>query len=221
MNNKFKIISVITCLSVILIQPINQKVEALVHLDHTSFMRVEISLFSEVESEAVEIIDKAEAEPEFREQNKGQVIAAQALTWKGVDFKRGVTARCADFVRHVLALEGITLPVPSDSLGPLMADSFFVPEAGTIIKDYNYLRPGDIVMFSETYDGGGRILPGAKGNRRITHVGIVVSDCSTGECMMIDRSTRSRPVNYRSIHTEFTRGYGSHFHSALRPHAYN
>lgn len=211
---------------VIGLQPINRTVEALVHFGYTEVAGIELR-YEKALAEAEEVIAKAEAEPEYREQNKGAIVAAQAMTWRGVDYKPGTPAMCASFVRTVLAREGITeADVPVDkggdnprrpgSLGPLMADSFSNPEAGTIILDPNYLRPGDIVMFHETYNGGGRFLPGAKGTRRITHTGIYV-----GNGMMIDRSTRSRPVNYRSIHTEFRRGNGSHFHSALRPHAYS
>jgi hypothetical protein len=194
--------------------PVTNFVEAAIHHGYTEAGNFHITLYKEQLEEAEKSLEKAEASPEYREKNKAELVAAQALTWKGVDFKKGVSARCADFVRHVLALEGIDIPVAKGSLGPLMADSFYNPDAGIIIKDPNYLRPGDIVMFHETYNGGGRILPGAKGNRRITHVGIYV-----GDGMMIDRSTRSRPVNYRSIHHNFGHG-GSHFHSALRPNAY-
>jgi hypothetical protein len=207
-------------LSTITIQPVNQFAEAIVHFRHAKVAGIELS-FAQAEAQAAEVIEKAEAEPEYRTAYKGDVVAAQALTWQGTHFKEGVSARCADFVRHVLQLEGVTLATPRGSAGPLMADSFYNADEGTIILDPKYLRPGDIVMHSETYNGGGRVLPGARGNRKITHVGIVVSDCSTGSCMMVDRSTRSRPVNYRSIHTEFRKGYGSHFHSGLRPHAYS
>jgi hypothetical protein len=224
---KLEVLSAVTCLGVLCVQPANQPVEALFHFGYTEVFGLEVSVpgFEEELEKAEQVIVKAETDPEFRQTNKGDIIAAQAMTWKGVNFKSGISARCADFVREVLAREGLTdadVPVAKGSLGRLMADSFYNEEAGTIIKDPKYLRAGDIVMMHETYNGGGRILPGAKGNRRITHVGIVVtSDCSVGECMMIDRSTMSRPVNYRSIHTEFRRGYGSHFHSALRPYAYS
>jgi hypothetical protein len=230
--NNYKFLC-LTCLSlsVVAIQPINQVAEALVHFRYAEVAGLEIS-FAQAKAEAEEVIEKAEASPEYREKNKGEIVAAQALTWKGVDFKPGEGERCADFVRHVLAQQNILeSDVPSDkgigepsrppSLGPLMADSFYNSEAGIIIKDPSYIRPGDIVMFHETYNGGGRRLPGAEGNKKITHVAIAVSDCSTGECMMIDRPTKSRPVQYRSVHTQFRSGEGSHFHSALRPHVYS
>lgn len=224
--NKVKWIVGVPSAAVIFVYPANHATEALYWHGYTKVAGIELR-YEKAVAEAEEVIAKAEAEPEYREKNKGEVVAAQAMTWKGTDFKKGVSARCADFVRHVLLLEGITQDdVPVDkggdnprrpgSLGPLMADSFYNPDAGTIILDPNYLLPGDIVMFHETYNGGGRVLPGAAGNRKITHVGIYV-----GDGMMIDRSTSSRPVNYRSINTQFRRGYSTHFHSALRPYAYN
>jgi hypothetical protein len=142
------------------------------------------------------------------DQGSGEFVASQAKTWKGVDYKSGQTARCADFVRRVLSETGHNVPVARGSVGPLMADSFYDPALGDIILDKAHLQPGDVVMFQNTYDGPGRILPGANGQGRITHVGIYV-----GDGKMIDRPTASKPVQYRSIDT-FA------FHSALRPNEY-
>ncbi|PSN13963.1 hypothetical protein C7293_13805 [filamentous cyanobacterium CCT1] len=137
-------------------------------------------------------------------------VAAQALTWKGVNFKAGQTARCADWVRRVLAEAGVNVGVAKGSAGPLMADSFHGAELGELILDVGQLRPGDIVMFADTYRGPGRSPIAGRG--RITHVGIVTSCDATG-CMMMDRPTAARPVQHRRVST-------FKFHSALRPAEY-
>gem|GEM_PF-4051460 len=87
-----------------------------------------------------------------------------------------------------------------------MADSFHGADLGKIILDAGQMKPGDIVMFADTYDGPGRAPIAGRG--RITHVGIYVGG---GE--IIDRSTMSAPVRQRSVST-------FKFHSALRPSAY-
>lgn len=137
-------------------------------------------------------------------------VAAQALTWKGVNFKPGQTARCADWVRRVLAEAGVNVGVAKGSAGPLMADSFHGADLGELILDAGQLRPGDIVMFADTYRGPGRAPIAGRG--RITHVGIVTS-CDGNGCMMTDRPTAARPVQYRPVST-------FKFHSALRPAEY-
>ena len=137
-------------------------------------------------------------------------VAAQALTWKGVNFKPGQTARCADWVRRVLSEAGVNVGVAKGSAGPLMADSFHGAELGELILDSGQLRPGDIVMLADTYNGPGRSP--IRGRGRITHVGIVTS-CDGGGCMMADRPTSSRPVQHRPVST-------FKFHSALRPAEY-
>lgn len=134
----------------------------------------------------------------------GGRVAAQAMTWGGAYYKKGVQAMCASWVRHVLELEGVTIPTAKGSAGPLMADSFHAPEQGKIILNTAELLPGDIVMFSNTYNGGGRVLNGGK----ITHVGIYV-----GNGMMVDRPTSRGTVKYRPIST-------FKFNSALRPNIY-
>ncbi len=137
--------------------------------------------------------------------NPAKVIAA-AKAWVGKDFKPGVTARCADWVREVLKEAGVEVGVARGSAGPLMADSFHGAELGELILDPGQLQPGDIVMFADTYNGPGRSpIPG---RGQITHVGIYVGG---GE--IIDRSTMSAPVRQRAL-TTFK------FHSALRPSAY-
>lgn len=140
----------------------------------------------------------------------GAQVAAQALTWKGVTFKPGQTERCADWVRRVLSEAGVNVGTARGSAGPLMADSFHGKDLGEIILDAGQLQPGDVVMFANTYNGGGRSpIPG---RGRITHVGIVTS-CDGGGCMMMDRPTAARPVQHRPVST-------FKFHSALRPAEY-
>lgn len=136
--------------------------------------------------------------------NNGIAVVDAATAWTGKSYKPGVAAMCASFVRTVLTESGVDIPVPAGSWGPLMADSFYAPESGQIIHDKAQLMPGDIVMFANTYNGPGRVING----RKITHVGIYL-----GEGMMVDRPTRSRPVQHRSINT-------FEFHSALRPSGY-
>ena len=133
-------------------------------------------------------------------------VAAKALTWKGVNYKPGQTERCADWVRRVLAEAGVNVGVARGSAGPLMADSFHGKDLGEIILDAGQIQAGDIVMFADTYNGGGRSP--IRGRGRITHVGIYV-----GNGMMLDRPTAARPVQYRPV-SSFK------FHSALRPAEY-
>lgn len=137
--------------------------------------------------------------------NPARVIAA-AEKWVGRDYKPGVSAMCASFIRSVLKDAGVDVGVASGSAGPLMADSFHGKELGRIILDPADLQPGDIVMFANTYDGPGRSpIPG---RGRITHVEFYVGN---GE--IIGRSTMSAPVRRRPLTT-------FQFHSALRPAAY-
>jgi hypothetical protein len=136
----------------------------------------------------------------------GQYVAKQALTWVGVDFKPTQTKRCADWVRTVLDQIKVPVGVSKKAYGPLMADSFFDPDLGQIILDKSQLQEGDLIMYENTYDGGGSSPIPGKG--KITHVGIYV-----GNGMMVDRPTAARPVQHRPIDT-----YS--FHSALRPNSY-
>ena len=100
----------------------------------------------------------------------GAKVAQTALAWAGKDYKPGVQAMCASWVRTVLKEAGVDLGVAAGSAGPLMADSFHGAELGTILHEAGALQPGDIVMFADTYNGPGRVpIPG---RGRITHVGI-------------------------------------------------
>ncbi|MEO1145572.1 MAG: DUF2927 domain-containing protein [Cyanobacteria bacterium J06638_22] len=124
----------------------------------------------------------------------GSAIAAIALEWEGREFNPGVMAQCAYFVREVLEQAGVTLtpeitkePLDNHQPGIGMANGFGADQ-GDVITDKSQLRPGDIVMFANTY---GNWEPGT-----ITHVGIAV-----GNEMMVDRPTASRPVQHRPIDT--------------------
>lgn len=138
-------------------------------------------------------------------------VVAEAESWIGRDYRPGVTERCAEWVRVVLEAAGVEVGVGKGSAGPLMADSFYGPEMGEIILDAGQLKRGDIIMFADTYDGGGRSPIEDRG--RITHVGIMIEDGAKGA--FVDRSTMSAPVRKR---TKAETGF--RFHSALRPHAY-
>jgi hypothetical protein len=139
----------------------------------------------------------------------GEFVAKQALTWTGVHYRQGVKERCAEWVRHVYGQINVPVGKAAASWGPLMADSFYGEEGelGKMIFNPKDLRPGDIVMYENTYSGPGRVLPGYMGKSKITHVAIYV-----GEGMIVDRPTSQGSVRHRSLHT-------FKFHSALRPHA--
>jgi hypothetical protein len=133
----------------------------------------------------------------------GKKVADIALQDAGGWFEKGKPAQCAFWVRHILEKAGVNVGVRKGSLGPGMADSFAGEELGQIIKDKSQLQPGDIVMFRNTYTGGPRSLD------NITHVGIYV-----GDGKIVDRPTRSAPVQHRSIN------HFPDFWGALRPSAY-
>ncbi|MEM6598977.1 MAG: glycosyl hydrolase 108 family protein [Cyanobacteria bacterium P01_C01_bin.69] len=135
----------------------------------------------------------------------GARIAAQAMTWQGKAYKPGIYAMCADFIRHVFDLEGVelavtTAPIDGYHTGPAFANSAYGEDVGEIIRDKAALRPGDLVMFDQTYGSWG---PGV-----ITHVGIYV-----GDGMIIDRPTAHGTVKHRSIDR-------FNFVAATRPHSY-
>lgn len=131
---------------------------------------------------------------------------------KGLHYKVGQSARCADYVDNVLGranwnTKDTITKQPLDDLrdtGKYMANRFAGPDIGEVITDPNKLEIGDIVFFRNTY---GSWKKGA-----ITHVGIYV-----GKGMIVDRGTASAPVLYRSIRT-FDKGGESKFTSAVRLH---
>lgn len=142
---------------------------------------------------------------------EGNTVAQKALNWEGKNFKEGVKAMCAGFVRQVLKESGVDLGVTNSPYdagkqpnnGELMARSFFGSDIGTVFKDKKQAQAGDLVGFFDTYQYGQK--PGA-----ITHVGIY-----TGNNQMVDRSTSSAPVRHRSIDS-----YGQGNYIFMRPHAY-
>lgn len=142
--------------------------------------------------------------------SSAQRVVDIAHRWVGKDFKPGMSARCADFMRHILREAGLSVPVSEQPIdkaiqwnGPygLRAQSFFGTDVGIIIRDKSKLQPGDLIAWANTY---GNFAPGA-----ITHVGLYV-----GDGMVIDRSTRSQPIRKRSIDTF------PHFVAGVRLHAY-
>lgn len=129
--------------------------------------------------------------------NKSEEIVRIAKGWQDKYYKPGETKQCASFVRSVFRQAGVNLPVSRNPIdasvrgnanSPAMAQSLCGSDVGTLIKDKSQLKLGDIVAFYNTY---GNFPEGS-----ITHVGIYV-----GGGMMIDRSTTSKPVQYRSINT--------------------
>lgn len=119
------------------------------------------------------------------------------LSWVDVDFAPGLTEQCANFVRHLFGEFELELPVvcqPCDwsltkdlEQGPTFANSFFGSETGPLISSLSKARCGDLLAFSDTYEGD---FP--KGC--ITHVGIY-----WGEGMMIHRGTFSKPVEKQRL----------------------
>ena len=142
---------------------------------------------------------------------EGQSVAKKALSWQGKHFKKGVYAMCAGFVRQILGEAGVNVGITKNPYdagkqpnnGELMARSFFGSDVGTVFKNASQAKPGDIIGFFDTYQYGQK--PGA-----ITHVGVY-----TGNNMMVDRSTSSKPVNHRSIDT-----FGKGNYIFVRPHQY-
>jgi hypothetical protein len=118
-------------------------------------------------------------------------IVNAAKGWEGEEFRRGVQAQCAFFVREVFKQAGRDVGVARGS-SPGLAGSFFDESVGELRHTLNpdEIPAGAIVGFENTYDGPGSGIGG------FTHVGIAV-----GDGQMIDRSTRSAPVRQRPITT--------------------
>ncbi|MBN3945923.1 MAG: hypothetical protein HWQ38_05310 [Nostoc sp. NMS7] len=144
----------------------------------------------------------------------GEKVFEHAMAWVGKDFKKGVLARCADFVRTVLESSelglkdiGITKnPIDAglqSGNGSLMARSFFGKDIGQVFYDKKQARVGDLVGFRGTYGE-------FKGTQAISHVGIYA-----GNNEIIDRSTSSKPVRKRSLDT-----FGEDNYVFVRPYAY-
>ncbi len=135
-----------------------------------------------------------------------QKVVAIATSRVGQSFKPGEKAQCAYFLRDVLREAGASVEVttnPKDGALPVNeghANSFFGEDVGDIIEKPDELRPGDLVMFLNTY---GDFPPGT-----VTHVGVYV-----GDGQMVDRATSDAPVQKRSIS-------GFQFAAGVRPHGY-
>lgn len=119
------------------------------------------------------------------------VLVTTAKKWVGTEFNPGESAQCAYFVRAVLEESGINVGVTSQpydghSTSEGYANSFAGADLGTLIMDESQLKPGDLVMFENTY--------GNWESGTITHVGIYI-----GEGRMVDRPTANEPVVERSI----------------------
>jgi len=138
----------------------------------------------------------------------GGSVAELALGREGTEFREGVAAQCANFVRDVFSQAGIELgvtnaPVDGIATSAGFANSLFGRDIGEIITDPLKLVAGDIVGFRNTYQGDW-------GADAITHTGIY-----TGNGMMIDRSTSSAPVRHRPLDTFDMTGF-----VAVRPNAF-
>ena len=147
--------------------------------------------------------------------SNGPKIVAAAETWVGKDFHPGTPAQCALFVRQVLKDASVTLTPESTkepldqwaSGGPAVANSFG-SDQGLKITRVADLRPGDIVMFANTYDDGSGWPEGT-----ITHVAIVVEvrGPKADDVTIVDRPTASAPVKRRPLSTF------EHFAGGIRP----
>lgn len=127
----------------------------------------------------------------------GTAIVSAAKGWEGKQFKAGVPAQCAVFVRYVFGQLGLTMPVtqkPVDGLPPgeATANGFYGDDVGLLVKDADRFQPGMVVIFGCTY--GGYSCSTA------THVGIL-TEKRDGEWFMVDRPTSHGKVRHRSINT--------------------
>ena len=112
---------------------------------------------------------------------EGSTLAQAAEDWAGRDFKPGETARCADFVSHVVQESGIDAP---DFEPTVRARDF--GEMGEPV-DPEQLQAGDVVAFNNTYRHSAN-------EADHTHVGIYV-----GDGMMVHRPTANEPVERVSL----------------------
>lgn len=137
--------------------------------------------------------------------SQADAIVKAAEAWVGREFNPGEPAQCAYFVRQVLTDAGVTLTpeVTGQTLdqwsspGPGVANSFG-GDQGTVISAVEDLRPGDVVMFANTYDDGSNWPAGT-----ITHVAVVVEVAgpATDQITIVDRPTMSEPVKRRPLST--------------------
>ncbi len=129
--------------------------------------------------------------------SKADKVVAIAESWVGCAFRPGMSAQCANFVRAVYAEAGVELNAASapDDIkylgkgypqGPTYANSFAGDDVGVKISRLADVKPGDIVMFRNTY--------GEYPDGTITHVGIALNSS-----FMIHRPTSSRPVEIAEL----------------------
>ena len=111
----------------------------------------------------------------------GNKLADYARRWAGRAFKPGQTKRCADFVSTMLRKSGAA---PRGFRHTNAARG--LARYGRGVKR-NQLRPGDVVLFGNTYRRG-----------KYTHVGIYI-----GGGKFVHRPTAARPVRVNSL----TSGY--------------
>ena len=107
----------------------------------------------------------------------GQMLANHAAGWTGRAFKAGETRRCADFVSTMLTSSGLAPP----GFGHLYAAAEFAKLGTSVTRDE--LKPGDVVLFSNTYRTG-----------KYTHVGIYL-----GQDQFVHRPTANQPVRLDSL----------------------
>ena len=101
-------------------------------------------------------------------------IYSVAKTWEGRYFRSGVSHQCANWVSHVVSQAGQAPPAGSSSSRSWIKWGKSVP--------VSQIRPGDVLVFKNTYKGG------------ISHVGI-----AAGNGQFIHRSSRKKPVKISSL----------------------
>lgn len=137
----------------------------------------------------------------------GDLLAATALKWNGVDFHEGQKEQCMNFVRNVFqeahhpyAAKVTSKPVDGHWTGPSLASSLAGRDLGEMVTKISALEAGDVLFWNDTYSTG--FPPGT-----ITHVGIAL-----GPDRFIHRNTVSRPVNIQP----YEGMWRSNFRCALR-----
>lgn len=140
-------------------------------------------------------------------------VLKEAREWVGKNFAAGQSAQCANFVRHVFKAVAVEVGsaskpddaflIPGEAIAPSYANSFAGNDVGHKIVTISDLRPGDVVMFKNTY--------GSWPEGVITHVGIY-----EGNGYFIHRPTSARPVERGSM----SGFWASSFSQGRRPYAY-
>ncbi len=136
------------------------------------------------------------APPPSKQSAEALRVVKIARRWVGQNFHAGQEAQCANFVREVFREAKVTvgdsrnpidrrLLAKTEVLAPSYANSFAGDDVGLRVQR-NDMRPGDLVMFENTY---GNYAKGV-----LTHVAIYV-----GDGMIVHRPTKSGPVALDSI----------------------